>query len=64
MRRLQVVDGTQADLAKCWDWFEVKGIHRLTVVDAMSFVIMKRLKIRRAFAYDQHFAQAGFEIIA
>jgi predicted nucleic acid-binding protein len=33
------------------------------VVDATSFVLMKRLKLRRAFAFDQHFAQAGFQMV-
>jgi predicted nucleic acid-binding protein len=29
-------------------------------VDAVSFVIMKRQKIRRAFCFDKHFVTAGF----
>jgi predicted nucleic acid-binding protein len=32
-------------------------------VDACSFVLMRRLKIRTAFAFDQHFAQAGFALL-
>jgi hypothetical protein len=28
--------------------------------DAVSFVIMKRQKIRKAFCFDKHFATAGF----
>ncbi len=28
--------------------------------DAVSFVIMKRQKIRRAFSFDKHFVTAGF----
>jgi predicted nucleic acid-binding protein len=28
--------------------------------DAVSFVIMKRQRIRRAFCFDKHFATAGF----
>ena len=31
--------------------------------DAVSFVIMKRQKIRKAFCFDKHFATAGFESI-
>ena len=29
--------------------------------DAVSFVIMKRQKVRKAFCFDRHFATAGFE---
>jgi predicted nucleic acid-binding protein len=31
--------------------------------DAVSFVIMKRQEMRKAFCFDRHFATAGFEII-
>jgi len=31
--------------------------------DAMSFVYMKREKIKFAFAFDKHFAQAGFKTL-
>jgi predicted nucleic acid-binding protein len=31
--------------------------------DAVSFVIMKRQKIRKAFCFDKHFVTAGFTII-
>jgi predicted nucleic acid-binding protein len=31
--------------------------------DAVSFVIMKRQKMRKAFCFDKHFMKAGFESI-
>jgi predicted nucleic acid-binding protein len=34
--------------------------HDFSYVDAVSFAIMKRQKIRKAFAFDKHFHTAGF----
>jgi predicted nucleic acid-binding protein len=31
--------------------------------DATSFVVMERLKIRRALAFDHHFEQYGFQLL-
>lgn len=31
--------------------------------DAVSFVVMERLRIRRAVAFDPHFRQYGFEVV-
>ena len=36
---------------------------RLSLVDCCSFQIMRRLGIRQALAYDQHFTEHGFEVI-
>jgi predicted nucleic acid-binding protein len=32
-------------------------------VDATSFVIMKRTRIRTVFTFDRHFVVAGFRLI-
>jgi predicted nucleic acid-binding protein len=37
---------------------------RLSLVDAVSFEIMRRNKLTRAFAFDHHFTVAGFELLA
>jgi uncharacterized protein len=34
-----------------------------SLVDAMSFAVMERLGIARAFTFDRHFAQYGFQIV-
>jgi len=41
-----------------------RRIRRLSLVDAVSFAIMKRDRIEEAFAYDRHFEQAGFALIS
>lgn len=43
-----------------------KWLHRFadqafSLVDAVSFEVMRRHRIHRAFAFDQHFEVAGFE---
>lgn len=51
------------DLAQSWAYFQRKDLHRLSAVDATSFAIMKRVRIRLAFAFDYHFAVVGFRLV-
>ncbi len=37
---------------------------RLSFVDTVSFVVMRKLGIKKAFAFDQHFVEQGFECAA
>lgn len=52
------------DLEQSWEYFRRADLHKLSAVDATSFVIMKRARIRRAFAFDHHFAVAGYRLVA
>ena len=38
--------------------------HKLSGVDATSFTIMKRARIRLAFTFDHHFSVVGFRLVA
>ena len=38
------------------------GVIRLSLVDATSFVLMRKHEVRAAFSFDTHFALAGFRI--
>jgi predicted nucleic acid-binding protein len=51
------------DLERSWEFFRRKDLYRLSAVDATSFAIMKRARIRLAYAFDHHFAVAGFRLI-
>jgi predicted nucleic acid-binding protein len=52
------------DLDQSWEYFRRTDLHKLSAVDATSFAIMKRARIRLAFAFDYHFAVAGFRLAA
>lgn len=52
------------DLEQSWDYFRRPDLHKLSAVDATSFVVMKRARIRLAFAFDHHFAVAGFRLVS
>ena len=39
------------------------GQRHLSLVDCVSFGLMRRLGIRRAFAIDAHFSEQGFEVV-
>lgn len=52
------------DLEQCWEYFRRADLHQLSAVDATSFVIMKRARIRLAFTFDHHFAVVGFRLVA
>ena len=47
------------DLRQSWEYF----CRRLSAVDASSFVIMRRTRIRLAYTFDHHFAVVGFRLV-
>lgn len=52
---------TVEDEAKAWQWF-VKDWSKLSFTDCVSFAVMKRLGVKRAAAFDEHFKKAGFKV--
>jgi uncharacterized protein len=62
LRRVVLLECKRNDLQKAWEYFARKDLHKLSAVDATSFVLMKREKIRLAFSFDHHFASAGFQM--
>src|ERR1700756_636823 len=52
------------DLEQSWEYFRRADLHKLSAVDATSFVIMKRARIHRAYTFDHHFAVAGFRLVS
>jgi len=62
LKRVSVLECKRSDLQSSWDYFTRKDLHKLSAVDATSFVLMKREKIRLVFSFDHHFASAGFQM--
>ncbi|OFW30271.1 MAG: hypothetical protein A3H97_09305 [Acidobacteria bacterium RIFCSPLOWO2_02_FULL_65_29] len=61
--KLRVLPCTPRDLDRVWKYFERPDLHKLSAVDAVSFVLMTERRIRVAFAFDSHFATAGFRMV-
>src|SRR5882724_5823958 len=51
------------DLAQSWDYFRRADLHKLSAVDATSFAIMRRARIRLAYTFDHHFSVVGFRLV-
>jgi predicted nucleic acid-binding protein len=52
-----------SDLQQSWEYFQRADLHKLSAVDATSFAIMKRERIRLAFTFDRHFSVVGFRLV-
>lgn len=63
VRRLRVLPCAARDVEQAWKYFLRTDLHRLSAVDAVSFVLMGQRRIRIAFAFDHHFAAAGFRMV-
>jgi predicted nucleic acid-binding protein len=59
---LRVLTVTPSDLGESWSYFLRRDLHKLSAVDATSFVLMSGQAIRTAFSFDHHFAVAGFRL--
>ena len=60
---LRVLTCSTDEMNAAWCYFSRKDLHKLSAVDATSFVVMTRAGIKVAFAFDHHFATAGFRLV-
>jgi len=61
--RFKTLECSTKHLEASWDYFKRSELRKLSAVDATSFAIMKRVRVRLAFAFDHHFAVAGFRLV-
>jgi predicted nucleic acid-binding protein len=45
------------------NWLARFSDQRFSLIDAVSFEVMRHAGLRRAFAFDRHFEVAGFELL-
>ncbi len=60
-RGIDVVGIDGEGLSAAWREFLRNPDRKLSLCDAYSFVVMRERGIRRAFTFDRHFADAGFD---
>lgn len=55
------IERVEAELeAEAWEWLRAHDERPYSFVDATSFALMRKLRIREALAFDGDFAAAGF----
>jgi uncharacterized protein len=59
---VRVVGIADDERFKAWLVFKKYGDKELSFTDCTSFVLMKKLRLQKAFAFDNHFRQVGFEL--
>ncbi len=59
---LTILRPDSSDELRALDLFEKFSDQRVSYTDCISFVLMRRKGIRRAFAFDRHFTDAGFQV--
>ena len=62
-RAVKILPCELRDLEQSWEYFRRADLHKLSAVDATSFAIMKRARIRLAYTFDHHFAVVGFRLV-
>lgn len=59
---LRIVRATERDETRAREIIHQSQDKEYSLVDAISFAVMERLHIRRAWSYDHHFDQFGWQL--
>jgi len=57
-----VADITDEERFLAWMLFKKYDDKELSFTDCTSFALMNKMRLRKAFAFDDHFKQIGFEL--
>ena len=63
LQHFEILACSADDMEQAWPYFQRQDLHKLSAVDATSFVLMTRSGIRVALAFDHHFAVVGFQLV-
>jgi uncharacterized protein len=63
-RIVKVLPCELRDLEQSWEYFRRADLRKLSAVDATSFAIMRRARIRLVYTFDHHFAVVGFRPVS
>ena len=58
-----LIEPTNDDWNQAWDAFRQGDGAEAGIVDQVSFLVVRRLGMTRAFTNDKHFEAAGFEVL-
>jgi len=59
-QRGELIIPTRADWLQAWQAYAARTVGEASIVDHVSFVVMRRLGLTDAFTNDRHFQTAGF----
>ncbi len=59
---VEIVDVNADCRLKAWEMFNKYEDKELSFTDCTSFVLMKNMRLHKAFTFDEHFRQVGVEI--
>ncbi len=60
---VRIEDVSAEDRFKAWEMFKKFEDKELSFTDCTSFVLMKNLRLQKAFTFDDHFRQMRFEML-
>jgi len=59
---VKILDIINEDRLKAWELFKKHEDKDFSFTDCTSFVLMKKLRLQKAFTFDEHFKRIGFEM--
>jgi hypothetical protein len=62
-RGQRLIAPTEEDWQTAWAAYDKGGANSAGIVDQVTFAVMRRMGISKAFTNDQHFRAAGFETL-
>lgn len=61
---ITILRSDQNDELSALKYFEKYGDQQISFTDCVSFVLMKKSRIKKVFTFDQHFVMAGFQMFS